>query len=348
MRIAQELHNVILDETTGVYVSAVLEYLTAEILELSGNAARDNATNVIIPRHIFLAIAFDVELYCLFKDIVIYEGGRKPHVLGNITAQHFPYHARNIIHAHGRTTWCIDPSEMNECILKQMWSLRPGRNISQDALKKIHAATEAYLCMCLENAGYFHCDDFHAKRTQLEGEGDQQQLVPSLVLPEHVEAGSTETIFANACNKGDEATVVQLLAQGFDTTKLFHDVNWHFLQGAIASRSLSIVKLLLNRGIDTLSTYKAACTAAVMGDVDALLLILDHGLDINYIHNQTLISVACCQSVHFAGCLDVVELLLLRGAEPGLNGQTDLDLLQPEQRERMEIARDTFLNPGLK
>ena len=45
----------------GVYMGAVLEYLCAEVLELAGNAARDNKKSTIGARHIALAVYNDEE-----------------------------------------------------------------------------------------------------------------------------------------------------------------------------------------------------------------------------------------------------------------------------------------------
>ena len=61
-----------------VYLSAVLEYLTAEVLELSGNASRDNKKQRIIPRHISLAVRNDEELNKLIGNSCISQGGVLP------------------------------------------------------------------------------------------------------------------------------------------------------------------------------------------------------------------------------------------------------------------------------
>ncbi|CAG5092678.1 Similar to Histone H2A (Platynereis dumerilii) [Cotesia congregata] len=57
-----------------VYLAAVMEYLAAEVLELAGNAARDNKKTRIIPRHLQLAIRNDEELNKLLSGVTIAQG----------------------------------------------------------------------------------------------------------------------------------------------------------------------------------------------------------------------------------------------------------------------------------
>ncbi|XP_021906846.1 histone H2AX-like [Carica papaya] len=67
-----------------VYLSAVLEYLAAEVLELAGNAARDNKKNRIVPRHIQLAVRNDEELSKLLGGVTIANGGVLPNIHQNL------------------------------------------------------------------------------------------------------------------------------------------------------------------------------------------------------------------------------------------------------------------------
>jgi len=64
----------------SVYLAAVLEYLAAEVLELAGNAAKDNKKTRIVPRHILLAIRNDEELNKLLGNTTISEGGVLPYI----------------------------------------------------------------------------------------------------------------------------------------------------------------------------------------------------------------------------------------------------------------------------
>lgn len=64
---------------SAVYLAAVLEYLCAEILELAGNACRDNKKQRIAPRHILLAVKNDEELK-LLAGVTISEGGVIPNI----------------------------------------------------------------------------------------------------------------------------------------------------------------------------------------------------------------------------------------------------------------------------
>lgn len=64
----------------AIFLASVLEYLTSEVVELSGNACHDNKGKRIAPRHILLAVRKDDELNELLKGVTISSGG----VLANI------------------------------------------------------------------------------------------------------------------------------------------------------------------------------------------------------------------------------------------------------------------------
>ena len=63
-----------------VYLTAVLEYMAAEVLELAGNAARDNKKSRIIPCHITLAVRNDEELNKFLSGVTVAAGGVLPNI----------------------------------------------------------------------------------------------------------------------------------------------------------------------------------------------------------------------------------------------------------------------------
>eukprot|EP00435_Cladocopium_sp_Y103_P035315 s2083_g9.t1 len=64
----------------GIYLTGVIEYVCAEILELAGNSAKENKKQRIIPRNIQLAIRNDEELNKYMSNVTVRSGGVIPHI----------------------------------------------------------------------------------------------------------------------------------------------------------------------------------------------------------------------------------------------------------------------------
>ena len=69
----------------AVYLTATLEYLVAEVLELAGNCAKYMKKKRITPRHIQMTFLHDSELGELTKGVIVPEGGVKPNNIQKVS-----------------------------------------------------------------------------------------------------------------------------------------------------------------------------------------------------------------------------------------------------------------------
>lgn len=81
-RATKVVPGVLLTEGAAVYLAGVLEYLVAELVELSGTSARRNNSDIVRPRHVMLAIASDDELNTMCNGAIFLQAGVLPSVPG--------------------------------------------------------------------------------------------------------------------------------------------------------------------------------------------------------------------------------------------------------------------------
>lgn len=62
----------------GIYLAAVLEYLTVELMEISGTVAKEKNRHRITPQHLQMAVSRDSELSKIFAGVMIPSGGYAP------------------------------------------------------------------------------------------------------------------------------------------------------------------------------------------------------------------------------------------------------------------------------
>ncbi len=64
----------------AIFMAAVLQYLTSELLEMAGDHAHEKKKTLIQPKNIMHVIRNDDELSKLFAQIQVSDGGHKQHI----------------------------------------------------------------------------------------------------------------------------------------------------------------------------------------------------------------------------------------------------------------------------
>ena len=69
-----------ISNSAGVFMAGILEYITADILELAGNSCRQHKKKTISPKHLNLGIRNDQELSQLMCEVTIAAGAKLVHI----------------------------------------------------------------------------------------------------------------------------------------------------------------------------------------------------------------------------------------------------------------------------
>jgi hypothetical protein len=72
----------IVSRKAAIHFTGFIEYIATEVLELAGNATKDNKVAIISPRHIMLVVRGDEELDSMFPGLIL-GGGLMPHIHKN-------------------------------------------------------------------------------------------------------------------------------------------------------------------------------------------------------------------------------------------------------------------------
>ena len=79
-----------INDLSAIYMCAVLEYLVAEVIELSGDVTKKYKKKRITPRHILLGIKNDTELNLFCNNVIIAFGGVQPNINSALLKKQFP------------------------------------------------------------------------------------------------------------------------------------------------------------------------------------------------------------------------------------------------------------------
>ena len=64
----------------AVTLTSLLDYITKELLDVTGDRVQEHHKKRLTNRHLQLAVSTDAELSKLFSSSIIFQGGKLPHI----------------------------------------------------------------------------------------------------------------------------------------------------------------------------------------------------------------------------------------------------------------------------